>query len=164
MPQQILHFSFPTDHVHRLRQLEYRLKNLLRHQLRKGIRDTHVKSQRLRRRPLLDGTDQLAAEIENFVGEAQRDLPRVGQDVRPPAATEKALAERVFQLPDLRRDRGRRDVQLVGGPAQAALSGNHPEIPEVVIIQPVHVGGTVNNNLTFAVKQRIRRTQEKRLS
>jgi len=61
----------------------------------------------------------------------------------PARPDEQPLLERVLERPDLAAHRRLREPQLLGRTGDAAFAGNGPEVEEVVIVEPFHVGSRV---------------------
>ena len=62
----------------------------------------------------------------------------LGQDEATTAASEKFLPERFFENAELRADGRLRHMEFLRRFSHAALSRHHPEVAEVMIIQPFH--------------------------
>ena len=88
--------------------------------LRESVDSAPTRSGRAAPPARAQGCDQLFARAEDPVGMIQRDAPRLGQDQLPPFALEQRAAQPLLQLPDLRRKRGLRQVQPLGGTGSGA--------------------------------------------
>ena len=86
----------------------------------------------------LDGVDHLATEGEDLFRVAIDDPPDLGEHEPPTLALEQLLTHGVLEHLDLRRDRGMRQMELLASPRDRAFPGDHPEVVEVVIVQPFH--------------------------
>ncbi|MDZ7631549.1 MAG: hypothetical protein U5K74_09425 [Gemmatimonadaceae bacterium] len=70
----------------------------------------------------------------------ERDPARLGQRQRLSRPGEERLAQLHLQLADLRRQRRRRDVQLLRGTGQVPLVRHGPEVVQVVVVEPERRG------------------------
>ena len=64
------------------------------------------------------------------------------------AALKKLFAERLFQEPELSADRRLRHVKFVGRFSYTSLSGDGPEVAQVMKVQPLHGQRLHNQNLS----------------
>ena len=94
--------------------------------------------QRLSARPPLERVDEFATQREDLVGVAERDAARLGQHQASSPAREQLLTENLLQAVDLPADGGMRQAKLLARADDAALLGHHPEVEEVVIVEPLH--------------------------
>src|SRR5436309_11375746 len=136
--QQALGLVLATDDAHGLAELERRLQETIRDQLGHDVGDPDREAERATRWPVLEGVEQLAAEREDLVREAEGDAAGVGEREVAPDAGEELLAEGRLQRPDLRADRRLPEPQLHGGAGDAALARHDPEVEEVVVVEPLH--------------------------
>jgi hypothetical protein len=105
-----------------------------------------------RRRPAAQRLAQLAPEREDLVGVAVHHASGLGQRHRPSLPLEQTLAQRALQPLHLRADARLRDAQLLRRPRYTTLAGDHPEVEEVVVVEPVHVGFYLSAKLSFSSK------------
>src|SRR5205085_1180124 len=82
--------------------------------------------------------DELAPQREDLVGVAKRDPPGLGQHQVSPAPREQLFAQDVLQAVDLAADGGMREVELLAGAHDAALS-RHPTPAEAPSMNGGHL-------------------------
>ena len=87
---------------------------------------------------IAERAEQLVAEPEDRVGVVERDVPRFGQDERPPAPLEQLVSELLLQLLDLDGHGGLGHEESLGGARQVALVGDRPEVAQVVEVEVGH--------------------------
>jgi hypothetical protein len=91
--------------------------------------------------PVVERVLEFAAQRKNLIGVAVDEAPGVGERDRAARPLEEADLEGPLERPNLSADGGLREVQRAAGLRDAPLAGRHPEVEEMVIVQPVH-GGT----------------------
>ena len=78
---------------------------------------------------------ELLAAREDRVGVIERDAPGLGQE-QPPAATfEEGVTELRFELLDLHRDGGLRDMKTLRGSREVLFVRDGPEVVKVVEVE-----------------------------
>ena len=127
-----------ADDLDRLAEPERRLQEPPHQRRGQDVRDADDQPQRLAARPSLERVDELAPEREDLVGVAERDPAGLGEHEVAPPAGEQLLAQDLFEPVDLAADRRMRQAQLLARPDDAALLGDHPEVEEVVVVEPLH--------------------------
>jgi hypothetical protein len=89
-------------------------------------------------RVALDRVLQLPAEAEDLIGVAKGDPPQLGEHQPAPAPAEELLSQRVLQRPNLPAEGRLGQAKLGAGLGQAALARHHPEVEQVMVVEPLH--------------------------
>src|SRR4029078_5793852 len=127
-----------TDDANLVRQLKGRLEHPVNHRLRDHIGYADHEPRRLPRRPALQRVLELLAEREDLIGVAKGDAPAVGQNQVATAASEQLLTQDLFGPVDLPADRRVRQAKSGTGSRDASMLRDHPEVQDVMVIQPLH--------------------------
>lgn len=88
------------------------------------------------------GLDELTAEPEDVVGVRRDLLTERCEHETTPTSLEKLSSDEAFESAELCAQGRVRDAKSLRGTRKASLSRNPPEVVEVVIVQPIHVGRT----------------------
>lgn len=75
---------------------------------------------------------------EDLVRISKDDEARLGQDQIAASLREQRLAERPLQGPNLSGNRRLRQMKLLARRSHAAFLCDHPEVQQVVVVQPSH--------------------------
>jgi hypothetical protein len=81
---------------------------------------------------------QLAAEPKDIIRVARRVATEWREHEPLAAPLEQLGAEVLLERPQLRAQRGVRQAQLARGGGEPSLSGDHREVVQVVIVEPLH--------------------------
>jgi hypothetical protein len=102
------------------------------------VADADAELRRTPRGPALEGVHELAAEPEDLVGVAEDEAARLRQLEAPADALEELLPQLGLEGPYLAADRRLGQTELLGGRRHRPLLGHHPEVEEVMVVQPLH--------------------------
>jgi len=81
---------------------------------------------------------QLASNSEDLVRIAVDEATALRQHQVSPRSDEELLVERLLERPQLAADRGLRKTQFLAGLRDGSLAGNHPEVQQVMVVEPLH--------------------------
>jgi hypothetical protein len=98
---------------------------------------------------VLQRVDQLLAEGKHFIGIVKRHPAGLRQHEPAADAFEELMSKRLLQILQLCADGRLRDQQLFAGADHAALAGDHPEVVEVVVVEPFHDEGNYSLNRIY---------------
>ena len=105
-------------------------------------------------RPLSVSSSSLPA-VKISDGVTVNDAADVGEHERAALALKETLAERLFQHLDLRADRRLRQPQLLGGPRDAALPHDRPEVEQVMVVQRIHDASSDEHNKNLTIDSQL---------
>src|SRR5207244_5188768 len=86
---------------------------------------------------------ELAAQAEDFVRILINQLPRFRKYQPAPHPREQLLSQTFFQRPELAADSRLREIQVPARARNAALPRHHPEVQQMMIIEPLHRSSTI---------------------
>ena len=141
---ELIGVAFDAGDVHGVGAFGDGTQQAIHGQLRHGVRDADRELRHAARRPALQRFEQFAPGREDIVRVSIDDPADVGEDEPAALAREQALAERRFELADLRAHGGLRQSQPLGRARDAALARDRPEVVQVVIVEPVHRADSKN--------------------
>ena len=127
-----------ADDLHGLREPHGWHQEPVRDELGKHVRDSYPKSKRPRSRSILDRVDQLVPEVEDLVGIPKHHVAIFGQHELAARAVEQLKVEGLLERPYLPADRRLRQLQRLCRPCDAVFLGHHPEVEQMMIVQPFH--------------------------
>ena len=107
---------------------------------REDVRDPDHHGDRSCASPSLERIQELLAEREDLLCIAKRHATCVGQHQAPPLAREQLRPQDCLQSMDLAADRRVGQAEHSAGPSDAALLRNHPEVEQMVVVEPFHAG------------------------
>jgi hypothetical protein len=88
----------------------------------------------------MKGIYELVTEREDLFGIPEGHATGLGQRKSPPLSREELDAENLFQPMYLTTDGRMSQMELAAGSNDASLLGHDPEIKEVVVVEPLHLG------------------------
>jgi hypothetical protein len=140
--QELLHgLVLVTDQPDGQANMERRFEEAADDRLWQDVRDADREPQGpLGAAAALERLHQLGAEAEDLLRVAVHDAASLRQDDVAPRTAEELLLQCLFEGPDLSAHRRLRDVQPLAGSGHASFARRRPEIAQVVVIQPFHVG------------------------
>ena len=109
-------------------------------ELGKGVSNAHDEAEDPAGRSAADDILELPTERKDLVGIPVDGLSRFGEGHRPPAALKQGCLHRFFQRLKLGTDGWLGEMETPAGLGDAPLTGNGPEIEQVVVVQPTHDG------------------------
>ena len=126
------------NHVHEFRQLQNGFQELKAEEFGYALGDPDDQPKRAAEHAALERLFQFFADRKNLVGIAEDLLAGFREHEIPAHAVEQLHAQVPFELAQLSADRGRRQPKLLAGSRDAPLTGDSPEIQQMMVIQPTH--------------------------
>ena len=137
--QQIRKFSLVADHLHLLRHAKDRFQQSESNLLWQKVWNSHRENQTAAGLLPFQSLHQFLTRGKNFFRVVKNHFSGFCQSQISAMPFVQFAAHRLLQLAQLSTDGGLRQMQRVGGLADAAFTSHRPEIQQMVIIQPVHV-------------------------
>ena len=136
--QQAVGLPLQADHVDRLIDQQGRFQQFVGDQLGHHVSDAHVQPPGSSRWSPPQRVLQFATNREDFIGIPKDGVAHLGQGEIATNLFEQLVPHRRLQPLQLGTDGRLSQQQAFGGPRHAAFAGDHPEIQQVVIVEPVH--------------------------
>ncbi len=136
--EQVVIAPLVTDDMNLVRELKRRQQQTVSDQFGQDIGHPDGELKRAVTGPAAYDVLEFPSDRKNFFSEAENRLAEFGQHEVAPDSFEELSIKRLLELLELLADRGMSQVQLLGSSSNAAFPRHHPEIKEVVVIEPVH--------------------------